>query len=132
MKLITRDTDYALRALCFIAKSDGKVISVSILARELGVPQPFLRKILQILNKRRILKSIKGQGGGFLLNKGPARIFLPDIMRIFQGKLRLNECSLKKLLCPEQKTCPLRKKIASIERYVLRELNAISVASLIN
>ncbi|MDO8661821.1 MAG: Rrf2 family transcriptional regulator [Candidatus Omnitrophota bacterium] len=131
MKLITRNTDYALRALCFIAKSDGKIIPVSGLARELRVPQPFLRKILQVLSKKRILKSLKGQGGGFLLKRSPVKIFLPDIMRIFQGKLRLNECSLKKLLCPEQKTCPLRKKISGIERYVLRELNAISIASLI-
>lgn len=132
MKLITRDTDYALRALCFIAKCDGKIIPVSRLAHDLRVPQPFLRKILQILNKKGILRSLKGQGGGFLLKRRPEKIFLSDIMRIFQGKLSLNECSLKKLLCPEQKVCPLRKKIGRIERYVLNELNSINIASLIS
>jgi Rrf2 family protein len=131
MKLITRYTDYALRALCFIGKYNGKIVSVSRLSHELGIPQPFLRKILQILNKKRVLKSLKGLGGGFLLNKSPANIFLTDIMRIFQGKLSLNECSLKKLLCPERRVCPLRKKISGIESYVLRELNSISIASLI-
>jgi len=131
MKLITRDTDYALRAVCFIAKYEGKIIPVSKLAGELNVPQPFLRKILQVLSKKNVLKSVKGQGGGFLLNRRPKDIFLTDIMRIFQGKLNLNECSLKKLLCPEQKICPLRKKISKIEQYVLRELKAISIASLL-
>ncbi|MDD2927612.1 MAG: Rrf2 family transcriptional regulator [Candidatus Omnitrophica bacterium] len=131
MKLITRSTDYALRALCFIAKYKGKIVSVSELALKLRVPQPFLRKILQALNGKGILTSLKGQGGGFTLAKEPAKIFITDIMRIFQGTLRLNECFLQKLACPHKKTCLLRKKITGIERYVLRELNSITLESLL-
>ena len=66
MKLITRDTDYALRALCFIAKHKKEIISVDRLAEESKIPRPFLRKILQKLNRAGILKSYKGQGGGFI------------------------------------------------------------------
>ena len=131
MKLITRDTDYALRSLCFIAKSKENIVTVTELTGKLRVPYPFLRKILQVLNRKGVLRSVKGQGGGFMLAKDPALIFLTDIMQIFQGELKLNECSLKKLICPERKTCPLRKKISGIERYVLGELNSISIASLI-
>ncbi len=131
MKLITRDTDYALRALCFIAKRKKEMFSVAELSRELNVPRPFLRKILQLLNIKGILNSTRGQGGGFLLGKKPTKISLTDIMRTFQGKLRLNECSLNKLICPNQKGCILRKKIAKIESYVLKELGSISIASLL-
>lgn len=131
MKLITRDTDYALRVLCFVAKQKKRIFAVSDFTRALRLPQPFLRKILQVLNKKGMLKSFKGQGGGFLLSKLPEKIFLTDIMRIFQGKLRLNECALKKLVCPDQKTCPLKKRIDGIERYVLKELASITIASLI-
>ena len=56
MKLITRDTDYAIRALCFIARFKKKIVSVSELVKVLKIPRPFLRKILQTLNKKRILK----------------------------------------------------------------------------
>jgi len=114
-----------------MAKHKGKVVAVAELTRKLRVPRPFLRKILQSLNRSGILKSLRGQGGGFILAKDATQIFLMDIMRIFQGKLRLNDCLLKKLICPNKRSCPLRKKIAKIESYVLKELSAINIASLL-
>lgn len=130
MKLITRDTDYALRALCFIAKHKKEIVSVAELVEQLKIPRPFLRKILQILNKK-ILKSYKGKGGGFSLAVTPNKIFLVDLIEIFQGPLRLNECFLKKMACPNTKTCALRKKINNIERGVIAELESITLASLL-
>ena len=132
MKLITRDTDYALRALCFIAKGKDKIISAAELVRKLKIPQSFLRKILQVLNRKKILKSYKGQGGGFLLAVPANKILLVDLIEIFQGPLRLNECFFKKMACPRKKTCALKKKIDTIERYVLKELDSITLASLLN
>ena len=63
MRLITRNTDYAVRALSYISRQEEKVISVSELVKKIKVPRPFLRKILQTLNKKGILISYKGQGG---------------------------------------------------------------------
>ena len=131
MKLITRDTDYAVRAVCLIAQQKGRIVTAKKLEPALHLPGPFLRKILQILNKEGILKSFKGQGGGFLLAKKPKEIFLTDLMRIFQGKPSLNECFLKKIICPHTRSCPLRKKIVKIEDYVLRELGTVTIASLL-
>jgi Rrf2 family protein len=131
MKLITRDTDYAVRALCFIAKQGKRVVSVSELTAQLRVPRPFLRKILQILNKKKLLKSFKGKGGGFLLARHPEKIYITDLMRVFQGRLSLNECFLKKIVCPHTRDCILRKKIIKIEDYVLKELSFITIGALL-
>ena len=131
MKLITRDTDYALRAICFIAKNKNKKVCASELVEELKIPRPFLRKILQVLNKEKILISYKGTGGGFVLGKGIKDIYLTDLMEIFQGRLTLNECMLKKMKCPNTNNCPLRKKIKNIEKYVIQELSEINLASFV-
>ncbi|MFH0935784.1 MAG: Rrf2 family transcriptional regulator [Candidatus Omnitrophota bacterium] len=131
MKLITRDTDYALRAICFIARDKDGLVSATELVEKLKIPRPFLRKLLQALHKKRILRSYKGQGGGFLLIKPVNKIFLIDLIKIFQGRFSLNECLFKKRACPNIKTCGLRKKIKNIENYVIRELNSISIASLL-
>lgn len=131
MKLITRDTDYAVRAVCYIAKNGKRVVSVAELVKKLRIPRAFLRKLLQTLNRKKMLVSHKGQGGGFTLAKRPERILLVDLIRIFQGSLRLNECIFKKTLCPNIKVCPLKKKIDIIEGYVARELREISIASLL-
>ena len=131
MKLITRDTDYAVRALAFIAKQKQEIIPVSQLVKCLKIPRPFLRKILQMLNKKGLLASYKGQGGGFKLAVAPKRIFLLDLIETFQGPVKLNECIFKKRICPNIKTCKLKKKIDSIQKYVIAELKDIKLASLL-
>jgi len=131
MKLLTRDTDYAIRALAFIARRGKGVVSVTELVRALKIPRPFLRKILQILNKEGIVRSYKGMGGGFKLSASPKRIFLVDLIEIFQGPFSLNECFFKKNICPTVKVCRLKKKIDAIEKHVIRELSSITIDSIL-
>ena len=131
MKLITRDTDYAIRALCYICKRKNEVVSVKEMVKHLGIPHPFLRKILQVLNKKKLLTSYKGRGGGFILSCKPKQIFIIDVMKIFQGPVKLNEHIFKKSICPHIKTCVLRKKLDAIEKYVISKLKTITIASLI-
>jgi Rrf2 family protein len=131
MRLVNRDTDYAIRAICFIAQSTEKIISVSELVKALKVPRSFLRKILQLLNKKKLLKSYKGQGGGFSLLVPVHRVFLLDLIEIFQEDFKLNECFLKKDICPNTRSCQLKDKLDKIENYVLKELKSITIADLL-
>lgn len=130
MKLLTRNTDYAVRAICYMAKKRAGVISVTELVKALRMPRPFLRKILQILNKEGVVASYKGIGGGFRLAMKPDRIYLADLIRIFQGPVRFNECIFRKEICPNTRVCPLKKKIDSIGRYVENEIGSITIGSL--
>ena len=131
MKLITRNTDYAVRALCCIAEQKQEIISADQLVKSLEMPRPFLRKILQTLNKEGLLNSSKGKGGGFTLAVSPGEITLADVMKIFQGPIRLNECKFKKSYCPYISDCLLKKKIDEIEKEVITKLKAITIASII-
>ncbi len=130
MKLITRDTDYAIRALRYMAERKGRVVSAGQLVDALKIPRPFLRKLLQVLHKKGILSAYKGKGGGFELAKPAGEIVVAEIAGIFQGGLRLNECVFKRKLCPNRSTCALRRELADIERYALDKLSAVSIASL--
>lgn len=132
MKLITRNTDYAVRALCYIARQNKKeIVSAAHLNQTLKIPRPFLRKILQILNKRGLIKSYKGQGGGFSLAVSPQKISLVDVINIFQGPLQLKDCVLRKSICPDLKVCLLKKKLDAIEKFMVSELKVITIASLL-
>jgi Rrf2 family protein len=131
MKLITRNTDYAMRALCYIAEQKKDSVPVPEMVAALGIPRPFLRKLLQTLSSEGILASFKGQGGGFALGRTAASINLTELIRIFQGTVELNECMFKKKLCPKRATCVLKQEIDSIEQNVLKRLRGITIASLI-
>lgn len=131
MKLITRDTDYAIRALNYIVCNGGRTISITELVRELATPKPFLRKILQLLSINGVLHSYKGKNGGFMLAREPENIFLLDLMQIFQGQFKISECIFKKNTCPNQQYCLLKTEIDSIEKMVLERVRSITLKSLI-
>ena len=131
MKLITRDTDYAVRALRFIAKNDKELTSVSELVKELKIPKPFLIKILQVLSKKGLLKSYKGKGGGFKLSKRPAQILLVDLITACQGSLKVSDHLFKSRLCPDTGKCKLKKKLDNIEKGLLSQLSDITLECLL-
>jgi len=132
MKLITSDTDYAVRVLYCMAQSDDKLVSAREMQKKLKMPWPFIRKIRQILQKEGILTSYKGKKGGFVLAVSSGKIYLIDLIEIFQGRFNLIECFSKKKICPDVSTCLLMQKIQSIERRVLNKLKSITIACLLN
>ena len=131
MKLITRNTDYAIRALRCIAGHNNEVLSADEMVKALDMPRPFLRRILQTLNKEGILSSFKGKGGGFSLALPPKKITLTRLMKVFQGDFRINECTFKKEVCPHIDTCLLKKKLDKIGKEVFGKLEKITLDSLL-
>jgi len=131
MNLITRDIDYAIRALCCISKRKQEVYSSAEIAKYLKIPRPFLRKIFQALSKKNIVHSYKGKGGGFKLAVKPDKISLFDIITSFQGPIRLNDHTFKRKICPHLKRCNVKKKLDRVEKIMASELKAITIASII-
>ncbi len=127
MKLITRDIDYAMRALACMARSSNEIVTVKDLVAVLRIPRPFLRKILQTLNAHRILKSYKGKKGGFSIAVPIKDVSLFDIIKIFQGDLRLNDHAFKGKMCPNFNMCALKKELDIVEDKLEKELKSITL-----
>ena len=131
MKLITREIDYAVRALIHLAANRNETVTVPELVDELGITRPFLRKIMQLLARAGVIESYKGNKGGFRLIKKPGDIYLIDLIEIFQGKFSLNECLLNKDICPNKGNCILKDRVDDIEEKVKKELESIDLKSLV-
>ncbi len=131
MKMITRDTDYAIRALVYMANDPDRLTTVQELVDALKMPGPFSRRILQKLSRHGILRSVKGKGGGFTLQASLKRVRLSQLMEVFQGPLNTVSCMFKKRICPNTRTCPLRGRMKCLERKIMNELESITIASLI-
>lgn len=130
MNLFNRDTDYAVRALLYLARCPEAVLSVADLHAELGVPRPYLRSILQKLARADILRSHRGQHGGFQLNLRPEAILLTEVMALFQGEVNLSQCMFHGDACPNRATCPLRATIKEVEEVVADKLRLTTIATL--
>lgn len=133
MNFISRDTDYAIRALLFMAKASKKEITtVDEIVEAENLPEKFSRRILQKLAKKKILVSHKGKKGGFSFLKPPGEIKFTDIMEVFQGKPDLTNCLLKGRVCPNlKKNCGVRRRLKDISKLLNRELEKITIASLL-
>lgn len=95
MIYLSQAGEYAIRGILFIASQPyGKTIVVKDVAKAKGIPKPFLAKIFQLLSKSGILRSHRGNGGGFSLAKPAKEISLLDIIETVEGKMALNNCIL--------------------------------------
>ena len=132
MRLITQNTDYAIRILCSMAKSKSNTVTAKELSTELSISWPLVRRILGEMGKKGLVRSTKGRGGGFTLQTTAERIYVIELINTFQGFLKLNKCSVKGKICANVDSCALRLKINAIEKKVIDELSSITIESLID
>jgi len=131
MKLLTKETDYAIRAVMHLAKrGDGYISSRQIAAAE-KIPLQFLRRILQVLIKKQLIASKEGIAGGVKLKARSQDIALVDLLEIFQGSIQLADCMFQRRICSNRKTCVLRKRIQQIEKSVAAQFRNITIATLL-
>lgn len=84
---ISRKTDYAVRMLAELVRSDGNIVSVRHVAAENGVPYSFARSIQHELVKAGLVESIRGSRGGMRLAIDPTKTTLRDIVEAVQGPI---------------------------------------------
>lgn len=132
MNLLSRSTDYAVRALIYMAKRMPRKSSSADVYRDLSLPRPFIRKTLQQLQKAGYLRSTRGRHGGFILGMSPENIGLIDLMTLFQGPVTLGDCLFRSKICECKADCPLRREIKIIEVMAMQHLKGVSIATLMN
>ena len=132
MQLLTKNTDYAIRALIYLARNDDRYVSSREISKEDRIPLPYLRRILQRLSREGIIVTREGASGGIKLAKPPQDIRVTQVMELFQGEVQLVKCMFRKVYCHNRENCVLRKRLRRIEENVIAELKDITIGSLVD
>ncbi len=105
---ITTKGRYGLRAVINLAMArSDKPVSISSIADCEKVSSEFLEQIFFKLKKAGLIRSIRGPGGGFVLNRKPAEITVKDILDAVGETGGLTPCTLRrKVLCARTEACP--------------------------
>ena len=129
---ITLETDYAIRIVLYLAKTNKRVEAKNI-SENTEVTLRFALKILRKLVAEGIVKSFKGTQGGYELNQKPDEITLAHVIETVEGTYYLSRC-----LNPEQgcnragKTyCKVQRVFSDISQMVQAELEKVTIAQLI-
>lgn len=83
--IFTKRSDYGLRAVLELAASYGQgPLSAREIARRGGLPEPFVRKLLQRLAEARVVEAARGRRGGYALARVPQAISLLAVLEAFE------------------------------------------------
>lgn len=129
--LVTRETDYAVRCVLYLAREKGLVANVTEIAQAMHIPKTFLAKILQRLIRGKIVGSLRGMHGGFTLVKKPIDISLLDIMEAIQGPAGINVCAVDSKKCQRSSSCAVHPVWVDIRKEVERRLKKETIDKLL-
>jgi Rrf2 family protein len=129
--LVTRETDYAIRTVVYLAKDGGRLANVTEVAEAMRIPKTFLAKIVQRLAKHGILESSRGVNGGFRLAIVPKEISLFSILEAIQGTAAINMCVAGRRTCGLSGTCAVHPVWVEMRREVEKRLKAQTIETLL-
>lgn len=89
---ISRKTDYALRMLAELVRSEGGVVSVRTAADRNHVPYSFARSIQHDLVRAGIVESTRGSRGGMRLAVDPKETTMRQVVEAVQGPIFVATC----------------------------------------
>jgi Rrf2 family protein len=121
--MLSNSCKYGIRAVVYLASRHTRNnIGIREISGDLGLPSPFLAKIMQQLAKHKILNSVKGPNGGFSLKKKPESITMLDIVKIIDGDNLFRNCLIHDGACSDvrksRKACPVHDDYSVIRSKI--------------
>lgn len=127
---ITRECDYAMRCVEYLASSAGKPCLAREIADKKAIPKTFLLKILQKLTRAGIVRSYRGVKGGFALEKRPRDITLLDVIEIIDGPLMMSQCVIQGQICQHRNSCSIHPVWMDLRKLMEKRLRKENFAKL--
>ena len=86
---------YALRVMIDLAEQNSdRYIPLDEIADRQGISKKYLEIILKTLVQNKLLKGLRGKGGGYMLTRTPAEYTVGEILELTEGSLAVVSCLL--------------------------------------
>lgn len=87
---------YGVKAALDLALHYGEgPVPLKNIAKRQNVSEPYLEQLIAVLKKDRLVKSVRGAQGGYMLTREPSKISVGDILRSLEGPMAPSECVLE-------------------------------------
>ena len=104
MQLTTKGR-YAVTAMLDLASNDStRPVTLDMISQRQNISLSYLEQLFAKLRKASLVKSIRGPGGGYLLNVDPVDVTLTEIIEAVDENIDLRRCHGSKK-CPRGKQC---------------------------
>lgn len=129
---ITRQADYAVRAVLYLAQlEDGVRVSTSLIASEQHIPITFLAKIISQLSAAGVVRTTRGSRGGVTLAKPMSQVSLLEVVEAIDGPMTLNDCTSDASRCVMGASCTVRTVWCDARNELVQRLADTKFSNLI-
>lgn len=130
--MISKSCKYGIRATIFIASKAKQNIKVGVkeIAEEIEAPVAFTGKILQTLNKNKIVTSLKGPYGGFYCNETQLDLPIIEVVSTIDGMSVFTDCIFGLHQCSDDHPCPMHFQYAKTRDEIYHSFKNTTIRSL--
>jgi Rrf2 family protein len=129
---MTQEADYAVRIVYCLAES-GERRGAKYISERMRVSLRFSLKILRKLVASGIVKSYKGQRGGYELARSPEKITLNDVIETVDGPYVISRCLRAGHECSMEDSadCNFRAVYADVSEGIKKKLSGVTFKAML-
>ncbi len=127
---ISKMADYGVVILACIAGESTRM-NASAIAAKTKLPEPTVAKILKLLGKAELVTSIRGAGGGYVMDHAAHEISVADILIAIDGPVSLVSClEGSEDKCFYESLCPSKGRWDEVNSAVFSALESVKLTDM--
>lgn len=131
MKLSTKGR-YGVKAMVDLAINYGEApVSIKTISKRQNISEYYLEQLFSPLRKAKLIKSIRGAQGGYVLNREPKDIKVSDIMYVLEGPIEIADC-IEGAKCNNVDCCATRILWQKIKDSIDSVMEGITLEDIVN
>jgi len=126
--ILTTKGRYAVMAIVDMAEAGfNKPISLASISKRQKISLSYLEQIFSRLRKAGIVKSIKGPGGGYVLEEPAMEVKISNIIKAIGEPIKMTRCGNESVGCMAKTRCKTHDLWHGLEKTIYLYLESISV-----
>lgn len=125
---LTSKGRYAVSAMVDLAlhQQEGPVTLAAIAERQF-ISLSYLEQLFRRLREGKLVRSVRGPGGGYLLNDNPANISVADVIRAVDEEVKATKCVNAMRGCHRGNRCSTHNLWAALGKHIYRFLDVVTI-----
>ena len=131
MKLSTKGR-YGVKAMVELAINyGGAPLSIKTISQSQNISEYYLEQLFSPLRKAKLITSIRGAQGGYVLSREPKDITVAEIMYVLEGPIEIAEC-IDGVSCDNLDCCATRLLWAKIKNSIDDVMKSVTLQDIVN
>ena len=131
MKLSTKGR-YGVKAMVELAIHYGdSPLSIKTISQRQGISEYYLEQLFSPLRKAKLINSIRGAQGGYILGREPKDIKVSDIMYVLEGPIEIADC-IEGVACDNIDCCATRLWWTKIKSSIDEVMEGITLQDIVD